>query len=616
MPAVDFDTSKIQISLLNIFTNDYEALRKHSSTVQEAWFTKDTRKFIYRKIIETHKKSKSLYTEDVFHCDIETLVQDETERSQLRIEWNIFRKKPVVESADVLVDRLMEISAALSLTEVVRHSSELLEKGDIRGARSEFTQAALTPLDENDPHVAITEYEDLLQEIDDKREHPETFNGILTGFDIFDEKVGGLFPAELTLIAAITGVGKSTMMKQVGYNVMMQGKNVLHITNEENKKQVRLKYHSLITEINYYHLKNPAGKRKVNGHLVGFSADGRLSEEERRVYAERIEKFSNNRSNGQLIIKEIPSFTDMGHVERCFFELKMRGIDIDLIIIDYLDQMQPKIKAHNENDEQAKIAAEAKSLAIKCAVPVLSATQAATDAEAKQDKQKPFGKFDIYGSKRKVHACNVLIYIIQTGQDEDQLKSRGKGGNRAYDYECDWFWDIQIAKNRDGPTFKFTARQHVLTGKVSQINETQKNMDTITRKAWEESKLATEERDRRAALKNVASPAVVSPVAVPAAKPIVVPVVAPVQKQQPAPIVEKLPAAPWEEPPAVAQPVPENIAPQPVQAVQGTEQELDSSNIQKIRNAQKSTLSPDEKKARMLAFAESQMKSAQNGLLK
>lgn len=457
--SANADTKDIQRSLLKLIMSNQMELRMNIHSIRDVWFTTKERKYILQKIISTFETTKSCYTKDMFehHLDIEI---EENSRAGYFVEWNYINGKESKGNCQALISLLINSENAKNLTEVLTESIKLLEEGDVNSAIKTIRTKSvfLGEEQEESPIISAVEYEDIETYIVDKRANPHKYKGIMTGFSKFDKKVGGLFPAELTMIAAVTGVGKSTFMKQIAVNVMKQGKNVLHITNEENKKQVRLKYNSLLTEIPYNHLKNPQD----------------LSEEEFRLWKERMQAIKNDKTLGRIDIKEIPQFTDISLIERAYIDLEFKGLKPDVIIIDYLDHMKPVQQAFNENDEQAKVAADAKGLAISCNVPVISATQAATIAEAKQEKHKKFGKFDVYGSKRKVHASNTLIFVVQDSRDETQSKENG--GTRE-EYECDWIWSVEIAKNRDGPQFSFACRQHVLIGKVEPIAQEEKQLE-------------------------------------------------------------------------------------------------------------------------------------------
>jgi len=52
---------------------------------------------------------------------------------------------------------------------------------------------------------------------------------------------GGIVPGSLTLIGGSPGVGKSTLLLKIGANIAKDSKNVLYVTGEESKGQVKLR---------------------------------------------------------------------------------------------------------------------------------------------------------------------------------------------------------------------------------------------------------------------------------------------------------------------------------------------------------------------------------------
>ena len=56
------------------------------------------------------------------------------------------------------------------------------------------------------------------------------------------EKMKGLRQGELTLILAPAGVGKTTIMKEIGYSLVKQGVNMLHVFLEEDLKKTQQSY--------------------------------------------------------------------------------------------------------------------------------------------------------------------------------------------------------------------------------------------------------------------------------------------------------------------------------------------------------------------------------------
>jgi replicative DNA helicase len=250
----------------------------------------------------------------------------------------------------------------------------------------------------------VTDYSERKQLIEDKKNNPSKYKGILTGFRRFDNFTGGLFKAEMTLIAAITGVGKSTFMKMMEYqiiNLPANGvKNILHITNEENFLQVQTKFDAVYSGIPYMDFK----KANITP--------------EQLAHWEKIMQLAADKSRGQIFVKEIPQFTSVAGIEKTFVELDHRGVNIDAIFVDYCDLMSPVARSFDPNDEQAKIAADLKGLGIALDVPIVTATQAATKVEEKTEAGKPFGKLDVYGSKRKIHSAYMTTNKMYTGRLE------------------------------------------------------------------------------------------------------------------------------------------------------------------------------------------------------
>lgn len=455
--AFQLDTKDIQRSLLKLLMTDVIALRKHGSSIKEDWFTTDPRKFIFKKIVETSKTSNGLsarYTDKLFQFDLNNQIPVE-EQTPYTAEWKYVTNYPLgVETIEALSEKLIEKEMSDKVGQIIADAYETTNKGQVYQAISDmYAHLVGIGKKDNNPMVALQDYKIIDDLMVNKVLYPEQFAGIPIGFPTFDLRTGGIFPEELTLFVAITGVGKSTILKQIGYNIISRKKNVLHITNEESRNQVLMKYLSLIMQIPYHHIKNPK----------------HLTDKEKDLWQRRVKAFFSNPLYGRLFIKEIPSQTTVHEIEKVVVDCECNGHKIDVIMIDYMDLMRPVEKAHDENDEQAKISADVKNLALRFDVPVISVSQAATIAEAKQDRGAKFGKYDVYGSKRKVHATNTLAYIREDGRDEKQLKD--VGGDRETLNDVDRFWAIDVAKNRDGPYFDFKCRQHVQTGKVEEVNK-------------------------------------------------------------------------------------------------------------------------------------------------
>lgn len=464
------DTMDLERSLLRQLTKSVMMCRKYAQGVRPEWFTSDERKFVFDAMMKVFKESRSILTEKVFKYEVDKLI-DDGERTSYMAEWSYLEAMQVTEPPEAIIDRLREAHVGRLMMDEIEKVVMKAEEGDVVEAVSLFKKAAVSMnMGKNDlPIVELTDHARRKAVIQDKKDNPEKYLGIKTGFPTFDRQTGGLFKEELTLIAGVTGLGKSTLVKQLQKGIITcnKNKNVLHIANEESQEQVESKFDALMTEIPYLDFKL-----------------ARISDEDLKRWEETMTTELKKPGIGRVFIKEVPAFTDVTLVEQAYRELEAQGIKIDVIVIDHLPHIVPIQKTWSENDEKSKAAADCKQLAkdLKCSVVI--PTQAATEVEAKQQKGKRAGKLDVYGSKGQVHVANTFIIITDRGKvPDDSLE----------EWQRDVNWLVDIKKNRDGAAFSFRARHYVQYGKVVEVFEKDEEEDNEEHAAGEQEQEAVRE---------------------------------------------------------------------------------------------------------------------------
>lgn len=444
MPTFDY-TVELERSLLKVITASPIQARRYMHRIKPHFFTSNERQFIFEVLNDTLSNTGQMATRSIFEYEVGKRVEDNDQQYFIG-EWNLVDAVDSKDPPEALIEKLEEANTGREILKLGSEVDALLEGGQIEDALAHLRRQSLSigvTRDEK-PLVELSDFHRREQTIRDKKDNPLKYRGLQTGFRFFDSCTGGLFPGELTLIAGLTGTGKSTLVRQIEMNVVIlnAGKNVLHIANEEYLEQVEHKFDANFTEIPYLDFKR-----------------GEISEDD----FERWRKFMQNWKHGRIFIKEVPAFTEVTLAEQAYRQCEARGIKIDLIIIDHLPHVKPIQKTWGENDEQKKAASDCKELARWLRVPVIVPTQAATEVMKKQEHGRRGNKLDVYGSKGQVHVANTFILITETGKDDAQIDLQ--------EWERDVFWLCDIKKNRDGPPFYFRAKHRVKYGRIEEIGQ-------------------------------------------------------------------------------------------------------------------------------------------------
>ena len=439
VPTVNLERQLLRLLMDKI--NLQRSLGKHRSD----FFTNFSRQFIYERMMIYFDETRSSMTKERLEFEIAKRFDSEKDKGRIEdvmSEYDIIMGTTVTEEMDNIINSLEDVQLGNRAEDLIKKSYALLNEGRFEEAAMMLKAKSVDLSGRREGGRVISVHndsDDLFAEIRNRKDFPERYAGIPTGFEKFDKLTGGLFPAELTVIFGLSGKGKSTFMKALACNIRRQGRVVLHCGNEENEFQMRLKYMSADSGFKYSPLKR-----------------GTFDEEE---YA-GLKQFSDEaRKQGDIYVFEFPQQTDATLIERAYRELEMKGIKVDVIVVDYLDLMKPIAQAYSENDEQGKVTSDLKQLAINCNCPVITATQAGTQSEKQEKKANPFlTAADVFGTKRKVHSANTLIGIVNqtaTAMAND-LDIKDRKIHKMV---------LCVPKNRDGAVFTFRLKMDTECGK-------------------------------------------------------------------------------------------------------------------------------------------------------
>jgi replicative DNA helicase len=263
---------------------------------------------------------------------------------------------------------------------------------------------------------------DVLQEamvrIDARMKHEHTIGGIETGFRDFDSLTGGLHDSELVILAARPSMGKTALALNIAEHVSLQLQTgVLFVSLEMSSIELADRMLCSSAEVNGQRLRN-----------------GTISNEDRRKLVEKAAEMSGS----PLFVDDSPSRT-ITEIAASARRLK-RKAGLGLVVIDYLQLIEPDNARDPRQEQVAKIARRLKGLARELKVPVLCLAQLNRQAEASRDNKPRLSHLRESGAIEQ--DADVVMFIhreeyYQTN-DEDRAKVAGQA-------------ELIIAKQRNGP---------------------------------------------------------------------------------------------------------------------------------------------------------------------
>ena len=219
------------------------------------------------------------------------------------------------------------------------------------------------------------------------------YNPIPTGWKFFDDKTeGGLFPKTLTVFAGQVNVGKSIVLGNISTNMLLADKNVLLISLEMSEFMYAKRISTQLTQIPHNDLKTFTEELK-----------------------EQIQHIQKN-INSNLVIKEYPPKTvTVRQIDNYITKLHHKGFKPDIVVVDYINLIQPISKNLNSYESVKEIAEQLRALAFKYKIPIVSATQLNRGAF---NTASP-GMEGISESIGLAATCDVICSLWQEDEDSE-----------------------------------------------------------------------------------------------------------------------------------------------------------------------------------------------------
>lgn len=264
-----------------------------------------------------------------------------------------------------------------------------------------------------------TAMQEAYDRIDARASKEYTETGIMTGYVDLDELTAGLHNNELVLLAARPSIGKTALALNIIRQVILGTKHckpmpVFFVSLEQSRTEIAERL--LIAHA------------KIDSHKL---RKGHLSTQD----IERLNEAGDElRSRGRLFIDDTPQ-QSMLRIAANARRLHKRH-QISLVVIDYLQLIDPENKRDSRQEQVAQISRRLKFLARELQIPVMALAQVNRTSEDRQDHRPRLSDLRESGSLEQ--DADTVFMLHRPGKYE--------GG------ADDNVMEIIVAKQRNGPT--------------------------------------------------------------------------------------------------------------------------------------------------------------------
>lgn len=257
-----------------------------------------------------------------------------------------------------------------------------------------------------------------MERIDARMQGTDTAGGVDTHFASYDEMSGGFHNGELIILAARPSMGKTAFALNVAENVSILGAApVLFVSLEMSGIELADR---LLCSV-----------ARVNGHQL---RNGTISQDDRKRLVEKAVEIS----HAPLYVDDSPTRT-VSEISAVARRIKQQEKRLGLIVIDYLQLIEPDNSRDPRQEQVAKIARRLKGMAREQEVPVLCLAQLNRQAEEGKDHRPRMSHLRESGAIEQ--DADVVMFVHR-----EEYYHRGDEASELAGQA-----EIIIAKQRNGP---------------------------------------------------------------------------------------------------------------------------------------------------------------------
>lgn len=316
--------------------------------------------------------------------------------------------------AGIVRDKAMQRRLILTCTDILKAAYD--DAGEPQELLDEAEQRIFALLERRESGAKLEIGEILLEcfkRLDERSSNQGTI-GIATGYCDLDKQLGGLQGSELLILAARPSMGKTAFILNLADSVSDRGgAAVVVFSLEQSRVELAERMVCLRGRIDMHELRK-----------------GSISDDDRDRFM---------RTAGEL--GKLPIFVDdtpgrsMSQIAAICRRLKRKD-DIKLVVVDYLQLIEPEDRRAPREQQVAQIARRLKFLAKELNVPVVALAQLNRGVETREDKKPKLADLRESGSLEQ--DADIVMFLHRP----EMYEATDRPGEA----------DVIVAKHRNGPT--------------------------------------------------------------------------------------------------------------------------------------------------------------------
>lgn len=319
-------TTQVQLKILALLWRDEQSYTMYRETIKPKYFSKSIHIDLCRIIFDYHEKYGTSPTLDALVEETVQMCEKTKSKQKLEDEYlDTIEQMAEMEFHDIeyIKDKILSFGKRQALVDAVLESAEILEKKP----DTQYNQIAELVKDammvgEDVSDLGLDVYDNIEERFLGYLNDDDVIERIPTGMEMLDTCLGGgLGRTEMGVVVAPPGRGKTTTLVSIGGAAVENGYNVLHVSLENNDKQILRNYDLRLLKKDMDYIRD-----NVDKSIAAMF---------------NIKRYR----HGKVIVKKYPTKSvTVTTIRNLLDQLKMvKGFIPDVLIVDYGAILKPSI---------------------------------------------------------------------------------------------------------------------------------------------------------------------------------------------------------------------------------------------------------------------------------